>query len=239
MIYDVSPVISLGTPVWPGDTPPTREVLMDLARGDTVTLSTLRSTVHLAAHADGENHYLRGGRDVGAMPLEHYLGPCVVVDAAIRGRGGGGVVRPADVAGGLAAIAVPRVLVKTGTFPGGGRWESGFAGLSVELIDALAALPVGETLAGHTARGGDGGRGGGVFTIGTDCPSVDPQESKTLAAHAAVARHGMAILEGLDLRGVPAGEYELIALPLRLEGFDGSPVRAVLRTVSRPRGARP
>jgi arylformamidase len=100
-------------------------------------------------------------------------------------------------------------LLKTGTFPDPERWNTEFAALSVELVEALAAK--------------------GVITIGIDTPSVDLQESKDLPAHKAILKAGIAILEGLVLRDVVAGEYELIALPLRLEGFDASPVRAVLR----------
>ena len=73
----------------------------------------------------------------------------------------------------------------------------------------------------------------GVRLIGIDTPSVDPFSSKTLDAHHAFLRNDMAILENLTLDGVPDGLYELIALPLRLEGFDASPVRAVLRTLDR------
>src|SRR5712675_1322419 len=98
MIYDLSPPITTSLAVWPGDTPPSREVLMHLERGDSVTLSTLRSTVHLGSHADGPNHYGRGEPDVGEMPLEHYLGPCVVLDAWVAR---GGRVAVGDVVGGV------------------------------------------------------------------------------------------------------------------------------------------
>ncbi|MFN0012461.1 MAG: cyclase family protein [Phycisphaerales bacterium] len=221
MIHDLSPPISPRLGVWPGDTPPTREVLMNLERGDTVTLSTLRTTVHLGAHADGPNHYHRAGRDVAAQPLEHYLGPCQVVEARVER---GGLVEPRSLVGELAAIGQPRVLIRTGTFPSYESWNSDFAGLSVELIDALAALPLTTLIGGAPRRG--------VVTIGVDTPSVDPQTSKSLDAHHAIARHDIAILEGLALAGVPPGVYDLVALPLRLEGFDGSPVRAVLRPLT-------
>lgn len=206
MLYDLSPAITPRLAVWPGDTPPSREVLMDQARGDSVTLSTLRTTVHLGSHADGFNHYGQGEPGIGELSLEHFIGECLVVDApAARG----GRVRVGDVAGGIDRINTPRVLVRTGTFPDGERWNHDFAGLSVELVDALADR--------------------GVMTVGVDTPSVDLQESKTLEAHRAILRRRMAILEGLVLAGVPAGRYELLAAPLKLMGFDGSPVRAVLR----------
>ena len=102
------------------------------------------------------------------------------------------------------------MLVATGTYPDPQNWNSDFAALSLELIDFL-----------HDC---------GVITVGIDTPSVDLFDSKNLPAHKAMLRHDMAILEGLVLRDVPEGAYELIALPLPLVGFDASPIRAVLRT---------
>lgn len=206
MLYDLSPPITPALPVWPGDTPMSREVLCDLARGDTVTLSTIRCTVHLGSHADGPNHYGQGAPGVGEMPLEHYLGPCTLLDAPVAR---GARVRTADLVGGLHAIKHPRVLIRTGTFPDAMRWNSDFAGLSPELVHTLADM--------------------GVVTIGLDTPSVDLQDSNDLPAHKAFLSRGVVILEGLTLAGIPTGHYELIALPLKLMGVDASPVRAVLR----------
>lgn len=211
MLYDITPPLTPGIGVWPGDTPLSREVLCDLARGDTVTLSTLRATVHLGAHADGPNHYAPHAPGVGERRLEHYLGPCLLVDADVSR---GARVRAEDLrlpARGSGRITQPRVLIRTGTFPDPQRWNADFAALDPTLVDALASER--------------------VITVGIDTPSVDLQDSKDLPAHAAFARHDMAILEGLALAGVPAGVYELIALPLRLIGFDASPVRAVLRSM--------
>lgn len=205
-LYDISPVISPRLMVWPGDTPPTREVLCELDKGDNVTLSTLRTTVHLGAHADGPNHYGPGARSIEQQSLTHYLGACRVVDAKVER---GTRIEPRHIVGGVGAIREKRVLIRSGTFPDFSKWNSDFAGLSIALVDALASR--------------------GVITIGVDTPSVDLQDSKDLPAHKAILRHDIAIIEGLRLEGVPAGTYELIALPLPLEGFDGSPVRAVLR----------
>jgi len=208
-VIDVSPEITPALNVWPGDTPLSREVLCDMAKGDTVTLSTLRATVHLGSHADGPNHY-GGAEGVGELPLSHFIGPCRVVGVnAARGSR----ITPGDLIGGLDQIDHPRVLLRTGTFPDFNAWNEDFAALSVDLVDALAAR--------------------GVITIGVDTPSVDLQNSKDLPAHRAILRHGIAILEGLRLQHTQPGAYELIAPPLRLMGFDASPVRAVLRTLRR------
>src|SRR5712691_4445422 len=206
MIYDISPPITAKLAVWPGETQLQREVLCDMSRGDNITLSTLRATVHLGAHADGPSHYGKDAPSIDERALDYYLGPCQVIHVnAARGVR----IAPAMLS---AKVTAPRVLFATGTFPDPKNWNSDFAALSVELIDFL-----------HDR---------GVITVGIDTPSVDLFESKDLPAHKALLRHNMSILEGLVLKDVPEGQYELIALPLPLVGFDASPVRAVLRTAT-------
>ena len=211
-LIDITPAITPDIAVWPGDTPLSREVLCELEKGATITLSTLRATVHLGAHADGANHYGARAASIDAMPLARYIGPCHVIDAPVTRATGGVRVRASDLRFDLAAIRHPRVLLRTGTFPDFTRWNSDFAGLEPSLIDAIADR--------------------GVTLIGVDTPSVDVQESKDLPAHARFLARDVSILEGLRLDHVAPGEYELIALPLPLVGFDASPVRAVLRSLA-------
>ncbi len=206
MVYDISPPITDALQVWPGDTPPSREMLGEIKDGATVTLSTLRATVHLGAHADAPNHYAEGAPGIGERPLDYYLGPCQVIRVPVSR---GALIEPAAVTVGIRA---QRVLFATGTFPDPTSFNEDFAALSGHLVEKLAAS--------------------GVRLVGIDAPSVDPFGSNDLPAHKACLMHDVAILEGLCLDGVPEGLYELIALPLRLIGFDGSPVRAVLRSVS-------
>ncbi len=203
MIYDITPAVSPGLAVWPGDTPPTREVLMDMRRGDPLTLSTLRSTVHLGAHADAPSHYGAEAQTIDERPLETYLGPCHVIRVETeRGRR-----LPAETLRGR--LGAERVLFATGTYADPQAFNEDFAALSPELIDAL-----------HER---------GALLVGIDTPSVDLFAAKEPVAHRACLRNDVAILEGLVLRDVPAGLYELIAVPLKLVGFDASPVRALLR----------
>lgn len=208
MIHDLSPPLSPAIHVWPGDTPLSRQVLCRVEEGASVTLSTLLTTVHVGSHADGPVHYGAGAPGVGELDLSAFLGECVLIDAPVPR---GSRVRPVDLVGGLAAVTAPRVLIRTGTFPDALNWNADFAGLAPELVEALADL--------------------GVLTVGVDTPSVDLQDSKDLPAHKAFLRRGVYILEGLVMRDIPPGRYELIALPLRLMGFDASPVRAVLRSL--------
>jgi arylformamidase len=205
LLYDITPSITPSLAVWPGDTLPSREVLCDMKRGGNITLSTLRATVHLGAHADGPNHYGTNAPAIDERDLDFYIGPCQVIRTMVpRGQR----VRIADLHG---QINAPRVLVATGTYPNPNIFNQDFAALDPALVDSL-----------HER---------GVRLIGIDTPSVDLFDSKDLPAHKRFLAHDMAILEGLALKDVPEGEYELIALPLKLVGFDASPVRAVLRAL--------
>ena len=205
-LIDITPPITERLKVWPGDTPPSREVLLDMQRGDNITLSTLHATVHLGAHADGANHYGKDAPGMEGRDLDVYVGRCQVVhvEAARQTRVGLDQI--------TAEITEPRVLVATGTYPDPEEFNEDFAAFDPALIDAL-----------HKQ---------GVRLIGIDTPSVDLFDSKDLPSHARFLAHDMAILEGLVLSHVPSGVYELMALPLSLPGFDASPVRAVLRTIS-------
>ena len=204
MIYDISPAIRSSLAIWPGDTPPSREILMEIAKGQSVTLSTLHTTVHLGAHADAPSHYGRDAPSIEHRDLHLYLGPCQVIHIHV---GRGELVQPDQLP---SIIDAPRILVRTSTFPAGDHFHEDFASLDPLLVDHCAAV--------------------GVRLIGIDTPSVDPFSSKDLPSHKAFLRHDMAILEGLVLDHVPEGLYELVALPLKLVGFDASPVRAILRS---------
>ena len=205
MIYDISPLISEKLAVWPGDTPLERQLICDMKRGERQNLSTLRGTVHLGAHADAPSHFGVDGASIAEQPLEIYMGRCRLlrVDAAK-----GETLQP-DIL--PAALDAERLLFATCTYPDPSRFSEDFAALSPELIAACKELR--------------------VRLVGIDTPSVDLYCSEENAAHAACFEHDIAILEGLRLAEAPAGLYELIALPLRLAGFEASPVRAVLRSL--------
>ncbi len=213
-LFDISPPLDANLAVFPGDTSLTRDILSRREDGDSVTLSTLRTTVHLGAHVDAPVHYEADAAGIDQTPLDRLLGRCRVVRL---GTEAGRRIEAESLAAALRVLddfggpLPPRVLVATGSYPDPSVWTAEFTALEPAAIDWMA--------------------GSGVMTVGIDTPSIDPAESRDLPAHAAVARHGMTILEGLRLEGVPEGDYELIALPLRLVGFDGSPVRAVLRSL--------
>ena len=205
-LYDISPPLRPSIAVWPGDTPLSREVLADLADGANLTLSTLHTTVHLGAHTDSPDHTDRHGTDIASQPLEPYLGRCQVLTVDVARGERITVAHLRD-----RTITEARVLFRTGTFPDPEHWNTDFAALAPALVAHLAARD--------------------VRLVGIDTPSVDLFDSKDLPAHAACAHHDVRVLEGIVLDTIADGPYELIALPLRLVGFDASPVRAVLRTL--------
>jgi arylformamidase len=203
MIYDITRPVTTTLPVWPGDTPYSVTPVLRKAEGSSVNLTTLKSTAHLGTHADAYYHYADDGAFIGAMPLDAYIGPARVVTVSKTD----GPLLPQDVGD---VTGVQRLLIHSAISNLGEVWPEQFPYLSVALIDWL-----GET---------------GVRLIGLDSPSVDAFDSKDLPCHHALRRWGMVNLESLYLRDVPDGDYELVALPLRLDGACGSPVRAILRT---------
>ena len=205
MLLDISPPLTEDTAVFPGDVPLRRNVKLDIFRGDAITLSSLQTTVHVGAHIDGPNHHAPSESGVEAWPLERCIGPCHVFGVDVER---GHLVLPKHLAS--QSIKHARVLVRTGTYPDPTNYNTDFAALHPDTVDLL-----------HER---------GVELVGIDTPSMDPSDSRTLDAHQRFAAHDMTMLEGLVLDDVADGVYELIALPLRLEGFDASPVRAVLRT---------
>lgn len=205
MIYDISPPLTPETPVWPGDSRLSYEWSCKLANGDSVNLSTLTTTPHIGAHADAPLHSEDGGTSIGELTLDPYLGPCRVVELTVSPLIEPRHLESHDIAG------VSRVLFKTGSVRGRDAFSEAFTAIAADTIEWLA--------------------GRGVRLVGIDTPSVDPFYSTTLDAHHTLDRLEMVNLEGLNLDSVPAGDYELIALPLRLVGLDASPVRAVLRTL--------
>lgn len=201
-MIDISPVVSPRLAVWPGDVAFTRDVAYDTDQGDHMTLSAIHGTVHLGAHVDAPNHYAAAAEGIGARALDFYFGPCQVMQVDI---GRGSRIEPEHL---TAAIAAPRILFRTGSFPEPESWNTDFSALSETLVQHLADQ--------------------GVRLVGIDTPSIDLQEDKVLESHQAIARNDMAILEGVVLDGVEDGLYTLCALPLKLEDADASPVRAVL-----------
>lgn len=208
MIYDISRTISPRTHVWPGDTPYRAETTLSLEQGDSVNLMTLTLSPHVASHADAYFHYTMHGEVASQMPLDAYIGRARVV--TVDKRDGPLTIEDfadVDLRGGERLLIHSHVSDLPDT-----DWSSVIPYLSVDLIAWLASLD--------------------YRLIGLDSPSVDALDSKDLPCHHALRAHGMVNLEHLMLKDVPDGDYELIALPLKLDSACASPVRAILRTLS-------
>jgi arylformamidase len=201
-LIDISPLVSERIAVWPGDVPYRRKASLAIAQGANIDLSAVDTTLHLGAHADAPSHYAANAPSIAERPLDTYYGLCQVIHVNVARNVR---VYPEDL---KQPIRAPRLLIRTGTFPRPDAWNTDFASLSPELIEAFATQ-------------------GGVL-VGIDTPSVDLFDDKVLLTHQALRKHDIANLEGLVLDHVPPGLYTLIALPLKLEGADASPVRAAL-----------
>jgi arylformamidase len=203
-LWDISPPVREGAPVFPGDTPYTQQWAATIAPGCPVNVSTLTLSPHVGAHADAPLHYDPQGAAIGTLELDPYLGPCRVVHAIARGP----LVTWEHLAHATHGLP-PRVLVRTYARAPVDRWDPQLAAFAPDTIERLADA--------------------GVLLVGIDTASIDPAESKTLDSHQVIRRRGLRVLENLVLDDVPEGDYELIALPLKLVTADASPVRAVLR----------
>ena len=198
---DISPTISEALAVFPGDTPFSRKVEMDIHTSH-LELSSITTSVHVGAHVDAPVHYHRQGVSIEKRDLDYYIGSCQTITVTTQHDR----IYPKDIAN--IEIITPRVLFRTESFGKLNQWSDDFVALSPELIDYLASY--------H------------VKLVGIDTPSIDPALSKKLESHQAVFKHDMAILEGIVLTDVPDGLYSLIALPLKIKDADASPVRAIL-----------
>ncbi len=206
-IYDITRTVSPTLKVWPGDTEYAAAAVVTMAGGAPVNLFTLTLSAHTGTHADAYYHYTKDGAHPAQMPLEQYVGPARVVTVSRRD---GPLTADDFPAGSLDGVRRLLVHSHVSNLPDE-VWPSEFPYPSPDLIELLGR---------H-----------GCLLIGLDSPSFDDLNSSTLDGHHALRRSGMVNLETLNLSGVPDGDYELVALPLKLDLACGSPVRAILRTL--------
>ena len=206
-IWDISPPVYVGMPVFPGDTPYQQQWAATIGPGCPVNVASITSTPHAGAHADAPLHYAPDGAAIGAVDLSPYLGRCRVIHAIDCGP----LVEWRHLEHAITDDLPERILVRTYRQMPQRQWDAGLTGYAADTVARLAAL--------------------GVRLIGIDTASIDPADSKDLPSHQTIRRHDMRVLENLVLDNVPEGDYELIALPLKLVEADASPVRAVLRAL--------
>jgi arylformamidase len=206
-LWDISPPVHAASPVFPGDAVYQQEWASRIGPACPVNVSTLRLSPHTGAHADAPLHYDDLGQAVGELDLDPYLGRCRVVHAI----GCAPLIEWAHLAHRLLDLP-PRLLVRTYAQAPIGAWDPDLPAFAPQTVVRLADL--------------------GVRLIGIDTASIDPAQSKSLPSHQVIRQRGLRVLENLWLDEVPEGDYELIALPLKLITADASPVRAVLRELT-------
>lgn len=205
-LWDISPTVSADAPIFPGDEPYRLHWTARLGPGCPVNLCAVTMSPHVGAHADAPLHYANDAPAIADVDLAPFLGPCRVIHAL----GAAPLITVAHLRHAENRLP-PRVLVRC-CERADTAWNPAFTAYAPEAVEWLAAR--------------------GVRLIGIDTPSVDPADSKALHSHQQLRRHELRVLENLVLDGVPEGDYELIALPLKLQGACASPVRAILRELA-------
>lgn len=200
-IYDISRTLNEDLPVWPGDWAFSREVSGRIENGEGSNSSNIRTALHCGTHMDAPRHTIEDGAAIDELDLSVLIGPALVVTVE------GPVIIPDE----LEMVRVKKAARVILRCPGLETLESFTGSFAVPGAEASRFLVE-----------------SGVRLLGTNAPSVDPAHSTALESHRILMRAGIPVLENLYLEEVPDGEYELIALPLKISGADGSPVRAVL-----------
>ena len=201
---DISVLLRPETPAWPGDTPYHCRWAWDMAQGASVNVSVISGSPHVGTHADAPCHVRSGAPGADRLPVDAFVGPAWVAD--VRDTGG---ILTLETLGIPPRQVVHRLLLRTGHTIAAGDFPASWPALDAGAITTLLQR--------------------GLRLLGVDAPSVDRRESKTLANHHLLFDGGACVLENLDLRDVPSGLWDLVAPPLKLEGLDAAPVRALLR----------
>jgi len=208
-LIDISPSLRVGMAVFPGDAEYRVAQTFTISPGCPVNVGSFAMSTHCGAHADAPLHYDAGGASIDRLDLDDFIGPARVIDA----RGKDPLCQFDEIASALDG-APARLLFRLADRIDPMVWPTGFRALAADMVERLALR--------------------GTRLIGVDVPSFDPETSQDLPSHMACSRHDMRIVENLVLADVEPGDYELIALPLKLEGLDAAPLRAVLRRPPRP-----
>ena len=203
--FDITRELTANLAPWPGDTRFDYSLVGRLAQGSSVNLGRITTSVHSGTHADAFFHFDDNGLTIDQFAPERYVGPAAVVDLSGKFADSLGEITTEDLA---ASAMAPRLLIKTGAWPDSSKFPKTIPVLAVGVAEWMQSR--------------------GVKLLGLDLPSVDAIDSKELRNHHALAAADIAIVEGLDFSEVEAGLYSLAALPLKIIGGDGAPVRAIL-----------
>lgn len=220
-IHDVSVLVHNEIPTWPGDPKFSMSLASSIAKGGVVNLTRLDMGAHTGTHMDAPCHFYRDGSGIDELPLDVLLGPCRVFDlTGVTGHISAATLEACDLKGSERmnsfGAGVTRALFKTRNSLHWSNDDSEFDKEFIALTGDAATQLV------HC----------GVKLVGVDYLSVEAYDGKTHPVHDTLLGAGVVIIEALNLSEVAAGDYELIALPLKLKGADGAPARVVLRSLT-------
>jgi arylformamidase len=203
--YDISRELSPGAATWPGDTPTQIEPTASIQEGASVNVSCLICSTHSSTHVDAPLHFDDSAPSIEQLALEPFWGTAQVVTIDKKA----GELFPADLGEADLRLAKRIILHTACSHIDSSEFPKRIAYPGPEFVEYLTAAE--------------------ICLFGTDAPSVDALDDRELAGHKALLACGISILEGVSLKGVPDGIYELSALPIKIPGADGAPCRAVLR----------
>ena len=203
-IYDVSVAITSDMPVYPGDPAVDVEQTQQIAKGDAANVTRLALGAHTGTHVDAPSHFVEGGMTVDQIPINLLVGRARVVEIS-------SAVISVEVLAEFDFTADARLLFKTRNsyLWGDKTFHTEFVHLTKGAAERLVA--------------------DGIKVVGIDYLSVEKYDFESPDVHRTLLGNGTIIIEGLDLRDVEPGDYEMICLPLKIQGGDGAPARVVLR----------
>jgi len=206
-IFDISILINPEMPVWPGDPPVVLEKVASMDDGDHDNISRLECGVHTGTHVDAPHHFLNDHRTVEGLALDVLTGPVLIIQMADEIN----LITADTLDNAMIPLEITRLLIKTRNSKlwasGNNKFFQDFVAISLEGANWLVER--------------------GIKLVGIDYLSIAPYK-QSIPTHKALLKAGIIILEGLNLSAVSPGSYELYCLPLKLEGSDGAPARAIL-----------
>jgi arylformamidase len=205
--YDISRSFIPGMATWPGDSATECEQVSSIAKGASVNVSRFTTSTHTGTHVDAPFHYNNFGAAIDELAIDPFWGLVQVISVDKES----GPICPSDLPDVDLTVAQRLILATACSHLEYNRFPENIAYPSVELVDYISEK--------------------GIILFGTDTPSVDALEDPVLPVHKAFLEKGIAIIEGLSLKDVPDGLYQLAAIPIKIRGADGAPCRAVLRSI--------
>src|SRR5208283_1987914 len=206
-LFDITLPITNDLPVWPGDPSVSLTMNTSIAKGDGCNVTGIQMGAHTGTHIDAPYHFLQDGATIDSIPLETFMGRCVVIEVDSEVSIQKKDILKYDIAG------QSRVLVKTRNSQ---IWTGAFKSFDTNYVS------LGKDAAQYLVEMK-------VLLVGIDYLSVESFNSPDSSVHKLLLMHNIIILEGLNLSGVKAGLYELFCLPLKLMGCEGAPARVILR----------